>query len=326
VTTAWDPDVLGDPYEALTLALPPDDEGEVVATLVRRRPERPARCAVLYVPGSVDYFFQTHLADWWVEQGYAFYALDMRKSGRSLRDHQTPWFCHSVAEYTAELDAAVAQIRADGHDAVVVTGHSTGALVVALWAHSRRDRRGRAGEVDALVLSSPFLDFATPAAVRSVAVDVAAAVALRRPYAVVPGPEFGLYGRSIAATHHGEWKFDLRWKPLEPPPLRAGWLRAIRAAQRRVQAGLAVRCPVLVLCSAASVSPRSWNDAMLRADAVLDVEQVARWAPRIGPCVTVQRIEGGMHDLVLSAAPVREEVFAATGRWLRAYGPPRGGE
>ena len=77
-------DVLGAPYTARTLPLRPDDEGEVVATLVSRRAAQPTNRAVLHVHGFADYFFQTVAADWWVARGYDFYALDLRKYGRSL--------------------------------------------------------------------------------------------------------------------------------------------------------------------------------------------------------------------------------------------------
>src|SRR5665647_2111091 len=111
----WQPDVLGPGYEALTLPLDDDDEGHVVATLVRYRPEpalRPAR-AVLYLHGWNDYFFQTELAEYWHGQGAAFYALDLRKYGRSLRPHQTPTYVDDLATYDEELDAAVRTIHHD---------------------------------------------------------------------------------------------------------------------------------------------------------------------------------------------------------------------
>lgn len=76
---SWAPDVLGEPYEATTFDLPVDDEGEVVATLVRRRAGGPTGRAVLYVHGYVDYFFQTHLADHFAARGWDFYGLDLRK-------------------------------------------------------------------------------------------------------------------------------------------------------------------------------------------------------------------------------------------------------
>lgn len=56
-------------------------------------------------------------------------------------------------------------------------------------------------------------------------------------------------------------------------------------------------------------------------DTVLDVEQIAARAVRLGRCVTVVRVEEGLHDLFLSAAPVRERVFAEIERFTRAYVP-----
>ena len=91
-----EPDVLGPPYERRTIDLGSDDEGPVVATLVRRLAERRTGRAVLYVHGFVDYFFQTHLADFFAERGWDFYALDLRKYGRSLLAHQTPNFCRDL--------------------------------------------------------------------------------------------------------------------------------------------------------------------------------------------------------------------------------------
>ncbi|MGH9060169.1 MAG: alpha/beta hydrolase, partial [Acidimicrobiales bacterium] len=95
----WGPDVLGAGYQARIIPLGTDDEGEVVATLVRRDPSpRAGRAglagtAVLYVHGYNDYFFQTDLADFFAERGATFYALDLRKYGRSLRPHHTPNWC-----------------------------------------------------------------------------------------------------------------------------------------------------------------------------------------------------------------------------------------
>src|SRR6266498_4180257 len=125
-------DILGSPYERETLDLGSDDEGAVVATLIRRRADTPTRRAVLYVHGFIDYFFQTHLADFFVARGWDFYAVDLRKYGRSLLPHQTPNFCRDLADYYPELDEAVRLIRdRDGHDTVLLKGHSTGGLIGA---------------------------------------------------------------------------------------------------------------------------------------------------------------------------------------------------
>ena len=111
----------------------------MVATLVRRRASTPTRRAVLWLHGLADYFFQTHVADFFVDLGYDFYALDLRKYGRSWREHQTPNFCRSLDEYLPELDQAAQIIRhEEGHDTLVVMAHSTGGLIASLWVHRRR--------------------------------------------------------------------------------------------------------------------------------------------------------------------------------------------
>jgi alpha-beta hydrolase superfamily lysophospholipase len=311
-------DVLGLPYEKHTIDLGTDDEGPVVATLIRRRGETPSRRAVLYVHGFVDYFFQTHLADFFVERGWDFYALDLRKYGRSLLPHQTPNFCRSLTDYYPELDEAARIIReVDGHDQLLVAGHSTGGLITSLWAHSRSGR----GLVDGLFLNSPFFDFNAPWFVRRPLAGVVGRTSVRSPYRIVPMGVAGLYGESLHAEHRGEWTYDLQWKPLRGFPVRTGWLEAIRRGQRRLRAGLAIDAPVLLACSTRTFRGKRWHEGIRLADAVLDVEHMARWAPRLGRHITISRFDGGMHDLILSGEEVRTKVFDELGRWADAFLP-----
>src|SRR6478736_373520 len=127
----WQPDRLLPGFEALELDFPADYDGPVVATLVRLPAARAERGAVLYLHGYADYFFQRHMAERFAAEGYAFYALDLRKYGRSLRPHQHPNFCRSVGEYYAELTAAIAEIG----EPILLAGHSTGALICALYSY-----------------------------------------------------------------------------------------------------------------------------------------------------------------------------------------------
>jgi alpha-beta hydrolase superfamily lysophospholipase len=306
-----DHDVLGADYEAIRLTLDDDAEGEVVATLVRR-PCPGSRKAVLYIHGFVDYFFQTHLADFYVERGYAFYALDLRKYGRSLLDHQTPNFAHSMSDYFPEIDEAVRLIRKD-NDTLLVNGHSTGGLIAALWA----DRVRGQGLVDGLFLNSPFLQVNVPAGVRRTLGPVVRALAKGRPTMAFPAAVSREYVHSIHRDHGGEWDFDLAWKPAEGFGVRAGWLAAILKAQRQVHAGLAIDVPILVMASTTTV--RGKKADFSTGDGVLDADDIARWSIRLGPHLTCVRVEGGLHDLVLSAEPVRAKVFAELDRWLTAY-------
>jgi len=315
-------DVLGPPYERHTIDLGTDDEGPVVATLVRRRADTPTRRAVLYVHGFVDYFFQTHLADFFVENGWDFYALDLRKYGRSLLPHQTPNFCRSLTDYYPELDQATRIIREqDGHDRMLIAAHSTGGLITALWAHSRQGQ----GLVDGLFLNSPFFDFNNPWFVRRPLMSVICATSSKRsPYRKIPANALGLYGESLHSNYRGEWTYDLAWKPLLGFPVTAGWLEAIRRGQRRLRRGLSIDAPVLVACSTRTFKGKAWADDVRLTDTVLDVEQIARWAPRLGPHVTITRFDGGMHDLTLSGKDVRAEVFRELGRWVEAFVPAPG--
>lgn len=316
----WGPDVLGDDFRARTLPLEPDDEGDVVATLVRYAPPtpepvRPAR-AVLYVHGWSDYFFQTGLAEYWHAQGAAFYALDLRKYGRSLRPHQTPGYVDDLRTYDEELDAALVHVRRElGPRArVMVMGHSTGGLVAALWA----DRNP--GRIAGLILNSPWLELQGSAVLRHVSAPAIARMAQLQPRAPLPNIDPGYYARTIRSADGGEWTYEDRWRPVPSFPVRAGWLSAIMTGHAQVARGLAIDVPVLTLISARTLISRRWSEDMRAADIVLDVELVARRAVQLGPVVSVVRVAGGLHDLALSPAPVRTRFYAEISRWTGSYG------
>jgi alpha-beta hydrolase superfamily lysophospholipase len=311
-------DILGEPYLCETIELSDDDEGPVVATLVHRRTEADEGGhrfgAVLHLHGFSDYFFQTPAADYWVERGYDFYALDLRKYGRSLRPHQTPNFVTDLRHYFEEIDEAMRRVRErDGHTHVIVTAHSTGGLIAPLWADSRRP------DLAGMVLNSPWLDLHGSFLLRTAGTAAIDQVGARRPYLSIPRNVSGLYAQSLHRDHSGEWEFNLDWKPIESQPVYAGWLRAIRRGHARVHRGVDVGAPVLVLTSGASSFPREWDENVGRHDIVLDVEQIRKWAHKLGSHVTVSRIEGALHDVTLSAEPVRKRVFDQVTRWLEAY-------
>ena len=309
-----EPDILGEPYVAETIELADDDEGAVVATLVSRRAERSTARAVLHLHGFADYFFQTRAADFWVGRGYDFYALDLRKHGRSIRAHQTPNFVTDLAAYFEEIDEAMRLVRhRDGHDHVVITAHSTGGLAAPLWAHERRP------PLAGMVLNSPWLDLHASLLKRTVGTALLDVVGARRPYLALPRTVTGLYAQSLHREHRGEWDFNLAWKPLESWPAYAGWLRAIRRGHARVHRGIEVGAPVLVLTSGGSASPTVWDESVTGHDIVLDVGQIRQWAHRLGSRVSLVSVPGALHDLTLSAEPVRARVFDEIGRWLDAY-------
>ena len=317
----WQPDILGTGWQARTLSLSDDAEGPVVATLVRREP--PTRAgrplhrhrAVLHVHGFNDYFFQTHLAEQWEAHGYDFYALDLRRCGRSIRSWQTPHYSTDLREYAEELTTAAHIVRDElDHDVLVVHAHSAGGLTTSLWAHSLRNGH----LIDALVLNSPWFDLNAPWFRRMVSTQVLEALGSLDPMRVVshaPSP----YSRSLHLSNGGEWNFDLALKPPGSVPRRAGWVRAVRRGHARLSRGLAIAVPVLV-CSAQRSGPNTAdNPDLRRSDTVLDVRQIAARAHLLGPDVTYIPILDGIHDLSLSARPARDEYFGVVFAWLAAH-------
>ncbi|CAM3779063.1 alpha/beta hydrolase [Isoptericola cucumis] len=318
---AWRPDVLGPDFEARTLPLP----GGAEATLVRHVPstpdgpgDDPARVAVLYVHGFVDYFFHPHVARAVADRGHAFYAVDLRGHGRSLAAHTAaghdPNLVTDLALYAQDLDAAAAVVRGAGHERLVVLGHSTGGLIAPLWAN------GRPGRADALVLNSPWLELnegwfeRVPA---TWAIDVGGRVAPR----LVVGRLGEHYGGALHRTTGGAWDYDLAWKPREGFPVRSAWLRTVRRAHRRVARGLDLTIPVLVLTSARSGPARRWHPELVTTDSVLDVAQIADRAPRLGTDVTLVPVPGGAHDLALSPEPARSAYLSAVLDWVDTHVP-----
>lgn len=326
----WTADVLGDEYFAHTIELgaDPDGEGDVVATLVRHTPPdtldaRPAdstaQPAVLYVHGFTDYFFQRHLAEFFTARGDAFYALDLRKCGRSRRSGQSAHFVTDLAFYDAELNEALRIIRAEAGGPVVVVGHSTGGLVLALWLDRlNREPGGAAGAgIAGAVFNGPWVDLMGPEYYRTVLTPIVDVIGKWLPRAALPLKGGDAYGASLHVSRgHADWDYDLEWKPTTGFPARLGWLRAIRRGHAHLQRGLDIGVPALVLRSRTSRFSREWRPEVDVADAVVDVRHIQRWAGCFGDRTVVVPIQDGRHDLYLSLEQPRAVAFEETARWL----------
>lgn len=317
--TTWRPDVLGDGYEQLELPLgtDPDGEGEISATLVRYQPpstDLPDR-AVLYVHGFTDYFFQQHLAEHFAARGYRFFALDLRKCGRSRAPGHTPHFVTDLSHYDAELDEALRVVREEVGGGVLLAAHSTGGLVLPLWLDRLRRRPGgvAAAGIVGLVLNSPWFDLQGPSYLRNVGTAAVDIVGRLRPRALIPLPKTEAYGRSLQCDG---WRYDLDWKPLTGFPVRFGWLRAVRRGQAVLHRGLDIGVPSLILRSGASRFAPRYDASVDTVDAVLDVRQIARWAGCLGNRTTIVPIDGARHDVFLSTPGPLAEAFREMDLWL----------
>lgn len=318
----WKPDVLGNTFEQLTLPLGEDFEGEVVATLVRRKPMprftawltgKPLRDVdVLYVHGWSDYFFQAELADHFTARGARFFALDLRKYGRSIRPGQTPGYIENLEEYDADIEAALAAMQSNGRR-VFLLGHSTGGLVFTLWVNRNP------GRVDALILNSPWLETQGSTIARLMMTPILKAQAKVNAVGKLPSVDLGYYSRTIDADRDGEWQFNRDWRPERGFNAKTAWGAAVIAGHQTVAAGLSIDIPVLTLLSKRSLISPVWSDAMKSSDIVLVVDDIAKRALGLGETVTVVRLDGAVHDVFLSAKPVRDEAYRQLDRWLDGY-------
>jgi alpha-beta hydrolase superfamily lysophospholipase len=326
----WVPDVLGTPFEQRTLDLGVEGAGgPLVATLVRSNADpltswwRPLRDVdVLYVHGWSDFFFQAELARFWNARGARFFALDLRRYGRSLRPGQTPGYIDSLDDYETDIEAALAEM---GHGAdasssrrLILLGHSTGGLTLTLWAARHP------GRATALVLNSPWLELQVGAIGRQAIAPLVHARARFDPLGNQPAVDLGFYTR--AQTEIGALPLSIdepEWRPARGFPTRPGWLAAILDGHRRVAAGIDVGCPVLVLLSTRSSPPLAWDEAMTSSDSVLVVDDIARSATRVGSLVTIARIDGAIHDVFLSRPEPRAAAYRALEQWTSGCLVPR---
>ena len=308
---AWEPDTLCRGFEMRRVEQPGDYSGRVVSTIIRKMvPDTAVRRGVLYVHGFNDYFFQSEMGEEFVEHGYDFYAVDLRKYGRSLLPGQKQFQVRKISEYFPDIDAAIVDMGRNGITEIVLMGHSTGGLVTACYLNENVRP-----QVKALILNSPFLDWNLGKMEK--VVGLVAAWGKWFPDTRVKQGESTAYAESLLRRYHGEWDYDTNLKLIQSPDVDAGWVRAIDEAQKSLRDGKCdIGIPVLLLYSGNSVDGDEWSEKFNHGDAVLDVKDIKKYGLGLGPDVTPVRVEGGLHDLVLSAPGTRTPLYRYIFNWL----------
>ena len=279
--------------------------------------------AVLYVHGFTDYFFQTALADFFTERGFAFFALDLRKCGRSRRPGQTP---HYVSEPQA-LRGRRAQPcpgRRPPRDrrrpgaAGRPLHRRTRAVAVAGPAERRPRWREGCGDQ-------------RPGAQQSLPRPAGQAVDAELGHPAVPGDgeDPAVRARSscrprtataaaCTSAPTAAWDYDLEWKPIGGFPITYGWINAIRRGHARLHKGLDVGVPSLL-------SPL---DAQRTCTGVVARGRRARRRARHPPHRPMVRASatrsprcrsGARHDVFLSNDEPRDDAYDALDRWLHDH-------
>lgn len=301
----YTPDSLGIDFEKRIFHMKDDYEGSVISTLIRRTPTHSSDCAILYVHGFNDYFFQEQMAFKFDSAGLNFYAVDLRKYGRSMLPSQYPFNVRSLNEYFADIDSAIQIIRKEGNREIILMGHSTGGLICSLYAEENRDHL----DVNALILNSPFLDMNQSWMKENILIPIVAFIGRFFPNFKIPQGISTGYAESLLKEYHGEWNFNTNWKMPISPPLTAGWMRAIYMGQKKIRKGLHIPVPVLVMHSDKSIQGDDWTPDFQKGDAVLDVKDIEHYGKKLSSRITDVTIPNGLHDLILSSPTARELAY-----------------
>lgn len=285
---------------------PDDYSGAVRSTIVRHRSSCTTDRGVLYVHGYNDYFFQAEEARRIADSCWHFYAVDLRKYGRSIMPGQRKFEVRDIREYFADIDSALAAMHGDGVTRVVLMGHSTGGLTAASYMNESPD-----STICALVLNSPFLQWNMNALMRKIVIPAVSCIGAHHPGIQFSQGDSDAYAQSLLSDYHGEWDYNTDWKTVRPEKVTAGWIRAISEAQKRLDKQSEIEVPILLMHSSGSLNTDDWNPECQSNDIVLDVGHIAERGTRLGLSVTDCAINGGMHDLFLSPTRAREAAYEA---------------
>lgn len=309
-STNWQPDRLGDGFEMTYINHPADYSGKIRSTVIRKHTSGESHKAILYVHGFSDYFFQKEMAQMFVDHGYNFYAIDLRKYGRSLLEAQKMFQVRDLHEYFPDIDSAIDIICRDGNAEMGLLGHSTGGLTSSLYMTEKPSPL-----VKVLILNSPFLDWNMPPLMKKVVIPVASALGSLFPNIHVHQKPDPGYAKTLSRRNQGEWDYRVDWKPDVLPDPDLGWIHAIQTAQRQLRKRT-VNVPVLLMHSSDSVRKGDPAEKYFHADAILDVETISHYGNHLGEDVTKVTFSGALHDLALSKKTIREQMYKTMLAWL----------
>lgn len=311
IAASWQTDILGDGYEMRYVDQGNDYSGNVRSTIIKKNAPCGHDKGILYVHGYNDYFFQKEMGDRFVDSCINFYAVDLRKYGRSILPGQKKFEVRDLHEYYADIDSAIAQMHNDGIKEIVLMGHSTGGLITSLYMHDHNN-----SDIIGLILNSPFLDWNFKGLMKNIAIPAFGALGKIFPNLSISQGDSNGYQQSLLKQYHGEWDYNQDWKVFRPEKVSASWTRAISSAQKKLKHGGGIDVPVLLMHSSGSIDEDKWTPDFQHNDAVLNVEDIFRIGRNLGTDVTEETIDGGMHDLILSAPTVRENVYNKMFEWL----------
>ena len=312
---SWHPDIL-EGYEARYVNQGDAFDGPCRCTIVRKLAKNNSKKAFLYVHGFNDYFFQKEMGERFVDSGYNFYAVDLRRYGRSWEPWQYPFNVRHQAEYFEDIDSALNQMRRDGMEDITLGGHSTGGLTVAYYGAVM----GKDIPVDRIVTDSPFLEWNFPPFMRKVAAPMIGFLGKIFPNAKVKQAHCDGYAYSLLKQYHGQWEYNTDWKMIYSPPVTFSWVGSINGAQAKLMKHAKdISVPILVMHSSRRIKGCNWNPEFQTGDCVLNPFDLQALGEKLGHVREVCAIDSGLHDLILSEPNPREAAYDTMFSFIRRH-------
>lgn len=310
---SWHPDILPG-YEARYVNQGEAFDGPCRSTIVRLRSGKPTRRAYLYIHGFNDYFFQGEMGRLFADSAFNFYAVDLRRYGRSRQPWQYPFNVRDMQEYFADIDSALSQIRRDGNVDITLSGHSTGGLTVLYYVARRGARCG----VQRVVTDSPFLEWNYNPFYRNFLVPMVSVAGKVLKNTKIKQAHCDGYACSLLDSCHGQWSYDTEWKMPYSPPVTMSWIGAVDGAQGYLMHhSRNITVPVLVMHSSKKVEGCDWTEEFMHGDAVLDPAMLQKRGVKIG--AEVRTVDGGLHDLILSLPAPRRQAYDYIFDFIRTH-------
>ena len=245
-----------------------------------------------------------------VDSGYHFYAVDLRRYVRSKEPWQYPYNIRDMRKYYDDIDSAVVQMKRDGIDDITLGGHSTGGLTVISYGVDK----GKDIPVKRIVTDSPFLAWNFNSFYRHMLIPGVRNLSTFIKNAKIPQGKCDGYAYSLLKQYDGEWTYNTDWKMIYSPPVTFSWVGQIQSTQNRVKKhGDQLAVPVLIMHSSRKVDGCNYDPSFQYGDAVLDphmIQDVGKRIQKMSPNpVTVCTIDSGLHDLILSKKPHRDAAY-----------------
>ena len=297
-------------YTSHTINLKPDYEGPVAAVLISSNFNLGNRKSVLYIHGYIDYFFQAHLGAQFNANGFDFFALDLRKHGRSLLAHQRPNYCKDIEEYFEEISISIRKIQ-EKSTAIYLLGHSTGGLVASSYMNQGKEK----GRIAGLLLNAPFFDLNQNKFEKCITYFVSKIISKIAIYSKTNGALSPIYAKSIHKDFYGEWDFNINWKPIKGFPTYFKWIVAIIKAQKKLEQSH-ITVPILILHSSDSIKLSTFSKEAMSKDIVLNIQDMKNIGATLGNKVSFLKIKNAQHDVFLSEKKVRATAFDQMFSWL----------